>query len=199
MGLPLRDDAYHTYADYCRWPEGVRYELIDGAAYAMAPAPARVHQEILGELCFQARSALEGSACRRYIAPFDVRLPKADEADEKIDTVVQPDLLVVCDPAKLDERGCRGAPDWVVEVLSPSTAGHDQILKLAVYERSGVPEVWLVHPTDRTVTVYRLQAGAYGRPAIHELTGSLAVVNLPAIVIGWARVLQHQPQPDPDK
>jgi Uma2 family endonuclease len=199
MGLPLRDDAYHTYADYCRWPEGVRYELIDGAAHAMAPAPARVHQEILGELYFQARSAFEGSACRPYIAPFDVRLPKADEADEKIDTVVQPDLLVVCDPAKLDERGCRGAPDWVVGVLSPSTAGHDQILKLAVYERSGVPEVWLVHPTDRTATVYRLQAGAYGRPAIHELTGSLAVVNLPAIVIDWARVLQHQPQPDPEK
>ena len=198
MGLPLRDNAYHTYADYCQWPEDVRYELIDGTAYAIARAPARAHQEILGELYYQARSALEGAACRPYIAPFDVRLPKANEADERIDTVVQPDLLVVCDPAKLDERGCRGAPDWVVEVLSPSTASHDQILKLSAYERSGVSEVWLVHPTDRTVTVYRRQGGAYGRPAIHELTGSLAVASLPAIVIDWARVLQHQP-PDPER
>ncbi len=193
MGLPLRDTGYHTYADYLTWGESARFELIDGAAYAMAPAPTRVHQEILLELARQVADALEGSPCRPYIAPFDVRLPKGEEADERIDTVVQPDLAVVCDPLKLDEHGCRGTPDWVVEVLSPATSGYDQILKLAVYERVGVPEYWLVHPVDRVVTVYRLEDGAYGRPAIRETRESLAVASLPQIVIDWDRVFRGQP------
>jgi Uma2 family endonuclease len=88
--------------------------------------------------------------------PFDVRLPRGNEADDDVPTVVQPDITVVCDPAKLDERGCRGAPDWVIEVLSPSTAAKDQIQKLAARERAGVPEVWLVHPTDHVFVVYGL-------------------------------------------
>ena len=189
MGLPRRDAAYHTYADYLTWPEDVRYELIEGVAYLMAPAPARVHQEVLLEMARQVADALEGTPCRAYIAPFDVRLPKVDEADERVDTVVQPDLLVVCDEAKLDERGMRGAPDWVVEVLSPATAGHDQTIKLAAYERARVPEVWLVHPTDRVVTIYRLEGAVYGRPAIQELKGTLTVATLPAIRIECERVL----------
>ena len=193
MALPQRDAAYHTYGDYLNWPEDVRYELIDGVAYLMAPAPARLHQEIVGELFYQVRNALEGKSCRPYIAPFDVRLPKANEADARVDTVVQPDLLVVCDPAKLDERGLRGAPDWVVEVLSPATAGHDQTVTLAAYEHGRVPEVWLVHPTDRVVTIYRLAGEAYGRPAIHETRGTLAVATLPEIEVDWERVLPALP------
>lgn len=193
MALPQRDTAYHTYADYLTWPEDVRYELIDGVAYLMAPAPARVHQEFVGEMFFQVRNALEGKPCRAYIAPFDVRLPKANEADSRVDTVVQPDLLVVCNQTKLDDRGLRGAPDWVVEILSPATSGHDQTIKLAAYERARVPEVWLVHPTDRVVTIYRLEGDAYGRPAIHETTGTLAVATLPDIRIDWERVLPLPP------
>lgn len=188
MGLPLRDNAYHTYGDYLTWPDDVRYELVDGVAYLMSPAPNRVHQEWAGEIYHQARVALDGNPCRAYIAPFDVRLPKSDEADEKTDTVVQPDVFVVCDASKLDDRGMRGAPDWVVEVLSPGTAGHDQTVKLAAYERAGVPEVWFVHPTDWVVTVYRLEGRAYGRPAIHEMKGELAVSILPAIKIDWERL-----------
>lgn len=188
MSLPQRDGAHHTYANYLTWPEDVRYELIDGIAYLMAP-PLRVHQEIVGELYHQVRTALEGKPCRAYVAPFDVRLPKESEADQLVDTVVQPDLLVVCDESKLDERGMRGAPDWVVEVLSPSTAGHDQTVKLSAYERAALPEVWLVHPTDRVVTIYRLEGTAYGRPAIHEMKGELAVTTLPAVRIDWERVL----------
>ena len=100
------------------------------------------------------------------VAPFDVRLPDGDEADEAVAKVVQPDITVVCDPFKLDERGCRGAPDWIIEVLSPTSAGHDQVRKLALYERHGVREYWLAHPDDRIVTVYRLERGAYGRPLV---------------------------------
>ena len=190
MGLPQRDQARYTYADYRSWPDEPRHELVDGVAYAMAPAPSRPHQELLLEIARQVANALVGKPYRAFIAPLDVRLPKASEVDEKTDTVVQPDLLVVCDERKLDERGVRGAPDWIVEILSPATASHDQIVKLAAYERAGVPEYWLVHPTDRVVTVYRLESGAYGRPAIHELTGTLAVVTVAGVVIDWAQLPQ---------
>ncbi len=188
MALQQRDDQLYTYGDYRTWPEDVRYELIDGIAWLMSPAPGRRHQELVGELFYQARQALEGKDCRAYLSPFDVRLPRGDESDDAIDTVVQPDVLVVCDPAKLDEAGLRGAPDWVVEVLSPSTAAHDQTRKLAVYERAGVPEVWLVHPADRVLTRYRLVDGRYGRPEIQELEGVTAVAVLPEIIIDWAVV-----------
>jgi Uma2 family endonuclease len=191
MGLPRRDIEYHTYADYCSWPDDVRYELIDGVAYAMGPAPVRRHQGMLLELARQVANILDGSPCRPYIAPFDVRLPKTDEIDNDVDTVVQPDLVVICDRAKLDDKGCRGAPDWVVEVLSPSTAGHDQILKRALYQRVGVREYWLVHPVDRIVTIYTLDAGSYGAPDVRELVGTLAVGVLPEIVIDWERVVRE--------
>ncbi|GAB4355936.1 MAG: Uma2 family endonuclease [Methylohalobius crimeensis] len=185
MGLPKRDTERHTYKDYLQWPEETRYELIDGVAYAMPPAPARRHQEMLLELARQVANALSGHPYRAFIAPFDVRLPKEEETDEAVDTVVQPDLSVVCDPAKLDERGCRGAPDWVVEVLSPATAGHDYILKHAVYERAGVREYWLVHPVDRIVTVYRLEGGRFGVPDVRELEARQAVGALPDVEIDW--------------
>lgn len=188
MSLAKRDTAYHTYAEYLSWPADLRYELIDGVAYLMSPAPLRIHQEIVGEIYFQVRAALEGKLCRAYVAPFDVRLPRAGEADERVDTVVQPDMLVVCDESKLDERGMRGAPDWVVEVLSQSTAVHDQTIKLAAYERAGVGEVWLVHPTDRAVTVYRLNDSLFGRPAIHEMKGVLAVEVIAGLRMDWDRI-----------
>jgi Uma2 family endonuclease len=185
MGLPQRDALRHTYGDYRSWPEEVRYELVDGTTYLMSPAPSRQHQKLLGELFYQVRGALEGKPCEAYAAPFDVRLPKDNEADDLVDTVVQPDLLVVCDQKKLDERGMRGAPDWVLEVLSPSTAVHDQTIKLAAYERARVPEVWLVHPVDRVLTIYRLESARFARPTIHELQGRTAVTAVPGLAIDW--------------
>lgn len=189
MALQRRDAMSHTYADYLGWPEDVRYELIDGVAYLMAPAPGRIHQEVVGELHRQVANALVDQPCRAYVAPFDVRLPKGEEADERVDTVVQPDVLVVCDLDKLDERGLRGAPDWVIEVLSPSTASHDQIRKLAVYERVGVPEVWLVHPFDRLLSVYRLREGRYQRPEVSELAGTTGCASVAGLHVEWQRVL----------
>lgn len=191
MALQQRDDQRYTYADYRTWPEDVRYELIDGTAWLMSPAPGRVHQEIVGEIYYQTRQSLEGQPCVAFVAPFDVRLPKGQEADDLIDTVVQPDVLVICDRDKLDDAGLRGAPDWVVEVLSPSTAAHDQTRKLAVYERSGVAEVWLVHPTDRTLSRYRLVDGRYGRPEIQALEGKSEVTDLPQITVDWDRLISQ--------
>src|ERR1700741_232367 len=163
MKLRKRDTDYHTYADYLRWSATYGDELINGAAYVREPpAPSSLHQEMVGEIYLQAGNALEGKPCRVYMAPFDIRLPKSTEKDDQVDTVVQPDVFIVCNRQKLDERGTRGAPDWVVEVLSPSTARHDQFVKVPAYERAGVREVWLVHPIDCTLTIYRLEAGRYG-------------------------------------
>jgi Uma2 family endonuclease len=194
MALALKDNELYCYGDYLAWPDDVRYELIDGHAYLMSPGPDLPHQDIAGEIYRQTANALSGKTCRAFIAPLDVRLPRHNEADAQIDTVVQPDVLVVCDPDKLGKRGVRGAPDWVVEVLSPSTAGHDQIRKRNVYERHGVREYWLVHPTDRVLTVYRLQDGKYGMPQLSQLEGETSVGILPEIVIRWDELVARLPQ-----
>ena len=186
MAPHQRDALHHTYADYLTWLDDERVELIDGVAYVKEPpAPTRFHQEIVGELYLQVRLTLKGKSHHAYVAPFDVRLPKADEADGDIDTVVQPDVLIVCDLGKLDDRGMRGGPDWIAEVLSPTTARHDQIVKLPVYERAGVREVWLIHPSDRTLTIHRLEGARYGQPIVVQLKGRTAIRAIPGVSIDW--------------
>lgn len=192
MGHPQLKQTYFTYADYRTWPEEVRYELYDGEAWMMA-GPSRIHQELVGGIYRQIADALEGKPCRPYIAPFDVRLPRANEADDQIDTVVQPDISVICDRSKLDDKGCRGAPDWIIEVLSPATSGRDHITKRRLYERHGVREYWLVHPTDRVALVYWLENGVYGRPEAYELVGQLPSIILPEAVVDWDRILLDMP------
>ncbi len=193
MGLALKDTHYYCYRDYLTWPDDGRYELIDGVAYAMAPAPDLPHQDIVGEVYFQLRQALKGKPCRAFIAPLDVRLPKHNEVDEHIDTVVQPDVLVVCDADKLDRRGVRGAPDWILEVLSPFTAGHDQIKKRQLYERHGVKEYWLVHPVDRVLTIYRLVNNEFGKPELYELQGGTPIAVLDNLMIVWDELAARLP------
>lgn len=196
MGMPLRDHQRHSYGEYLTWPEDVRYELVDGEAYLMAPAPDLAHQDVAGEVFRQLANQLAGKPCRAFVAPVDVRLPKGNEADDHIDTVVQPDVLVVCDEAKLSRRGVRGAPDWVLEVLSPSTAGHDQVTKRRIYERAGVQEFWLVHPMDRVLTIYRLLGTEYGRPDMQELKGATPIAVLPGVSIEWDALAERLPKPD---
>jgi len=180
-----KDQNLYTYGDYRKWPDDKRYEVIDGLAYAMSPAPAVDHQRIALHIAGKLLTALAGHPCQVLIAPLDVRLPRSQEPDDIIDIVVQPDVLVVCDPRKIDHKGVRGAPDLVVEVLSPSTAGHDQIRKRRVYERAGVREFWLVHPTDRVITIYRLENGAFASPDIREFDVPTPVAILPGVEIAW--------------
>lgn len=190
-GMRQRDIQHHTYADYLIWSATSGDELIDGIAYVREPpSPSRLHQEVVVELCHQITTSLKGKPSRAYVAPFDVRLPKDDASgDDQIDTVVQPDVLIVCDLQKLDDRGMRGAPDWVTEILSPSTASYDRTTKLHAYERAGVPEIWLIDPTARTVTIYRLAAGHYTQPIVLELRGQTALTAVPGISIDWDRLL----------
>ena len=192
MTLLKRDTHYHTYADYLTWSRSYGDELIDGTAYVREPpAPSWLHQEVVVELCRQIANALEGKTCRVCIAPLDVRLPKSTEGDDQVDTVVQPDVLIISDLKKVDARGIRGAPDWVAEVLSPSTASHNRTVKLSAYERAGVREVWLIDPVDRILTIYQLEAGSYGCATILELKGQTQLTAVPGVTIDWARVLDN--------
>lgn len=147
----------YTYADYLTWNDDVRYELIEGVPYMMAPAPSPAHQEISVELIRQIANYLRGKKCKAFTAPFDIRL----FADTTDDTVVQPDLSIICDPDKIDARGCQGPPDMIIEILSPATAQRDQITKLNLYRDAGVREYWIVFPDERGVQVYHLENGKY--------------------------------------
>lgn len=186
----MRDQEHHNYGEYLRWPDEVRYELIDRVAY-LKETPTLDHQEIAGEIYCQLANSLQGKSCRAFISPLDVRFPKAGEADDQVDTMLQPDVLVVCDPSKLDRRGVRGAPDFVVEVLTPVTSSHDHVRKRQVYERAGVAEYWLVHPIDRMVTVYRLVNDEYGKPDVFELSGATSVGVLPEVIIEWDALVER--------
>ncbi|MGZ8216328.1 Uma2 family endonuclease [Methylomagnum sp.] len=190
----IQNPARHfTYGDYRRWPAEERWELIEGEAFNMSPAPSRSHQEWVLELGRQIANHLLGKPCSPFIAPFDVRLPEKNEADDDTKTVVQPDISVICDRTKLDEAGCRGAPDFIIEVLSPGTSRTDQIHKKRLYERHGVREYWLVHPIDRVLTRYLLEEDRYGAALIEETVGTTEVHVLPALVIDWAFT---EPEPD---
>jgi Uma2 family endonuclease len=184
MSQAAATEKKYTYGDYLGWPEGERWELLEGEPYNMTPAPSIEHQRVSGEFFRQMSNFLLDKNCEVFAAPFDVRLPEAEEADEEIITVVQPDISVICDPARLDARGCRGAPDLIMEILSPATAAKDQIQKVTLYQKHGVKEYWLVHPSDRLITVRLLETdGRYGLPSIHEAKGLLPVTTLSGLEI----------------
>jgi Uma2 family endonuclease len=170
VGYPLRnEDKSYTYKDYLNWPEGERWELIEGVAYNMTPAPSRSHQKISMALANVIYPYLKDKKCEVYHAPFDVRLPEGDEEDGEIRTVVQPDIVIICDPSKLDEKGVKGSPDLIMEIISLSTASRDHITKLNLYEKNRVAEYWIIHPMDKIVMVYRLlENGRYGRAEVYS-------------------------------
>jgi len=190
MGLPkLKQDDVFTYGLYKNWPEDERWEIINGVPYNMSPGPRRVHQKISGALFNKIYNFLDKHDCEVYDAPFDVRLPDYDEADDDVLTVVQPDILVVCDEKKLDDAGCRGAPDFIIEILSPSTASKDQIEKVALYEKHGVKEYWIVHPTDKILTVRLLdETKKYQVPLIYDSEKVVEVNSLPGLKINLKEV-----------
>ena len=166
MALPAEKVRY-TFADVLLWDGDEHIEIINGEAFMMA-TPSRIHQKITGELFRQLANFLEGKQCKVYSAPFGVRLFEQDgDRPEDVDTVVEPDISVVCDRSRLDEHGCKGAPDLVIEVLSPSTQRHDQLVKLNLYQRAGVREYWIVDPENKTVRVM-IQAGD-GTLRTHEI------------------------------
>jgi Uma2 family endonuclease len=174
-----RDHQRYTYADMLEWDESIRAEIFDGEVYMMPP-PARVHQEISRELLLQFGNFLKGKPCKVYAAPFGVRLfPKDDLSD---DTVVEPDIAVICDKSKLDDRGCNGAPDLIIEILSPSNIAHDKIRKFRKYLAAGVREYWIVNPMEQMVDVHRLDGGRY-ITMLYDAEEEVPVTVLPGCTI----------------
>ncbi|MBK7871457.1 MAG: Uma2 family endonuclease [Saprospiraceae bacterium] len=153
----------YTYADYVTWTFDEMVELIRGKVFKMSPAPNLYHQKISSNLHGLIFHYLYGKPCQVFHAPFDVilPLPPKRKKDNEIDTVVQPDICVVCDSSKLEMRGCLGAPDWIIEILSPGTSRKDLKEKFEIYEHAGVQEYWVVHPHEQTLLIYRLNNKGY--------------------------------------
>lgn len=173
MALP--QEKHYTYADLLDWPEDERVELIDGVIYRMN-TPSRRHQKISGELFAQLHNYLKGKTCEVYSAPFGVRLfEKKGDSPYDVDTVVVPDIMVVCDLEKLDDDGCFGAPDLIIEILSPSTRQRDRLIKFNLYQRAGVQEYWIVDPGEKTVIVMTLDDGQYHAPAAYSSHSAVPV------------------------
>jgi len=168
MSLPMEkqsiEEHLYTCDDYYSWDDEKRWELIDGSAYLMSPSPSWKHQGISGNLHRQLANYLNDKSCKVFAAPFDVRL----NADTDDNTVVQPDLVIICDKTKLDDKGCNGAPDMVIEILSPSTTSRDTVKKFRLYQKSGVREYWIVDPDSKTVSVHLLENGRYITTAYDE-------------------------------
>jgi len=159
MGMQFSDldlSGTYSYADYLKWTIEERLELIKGKIFKMSPAPSTSHQRILRRMSQTLGNFLNGHSCEVFIAPFDVRLARKSEDDQDIITVVQPDICVVCDPSKIDTKGCVGAPDIVVEILSPGNNRKELQNKYEVYEETGVKEYWIVSPQDKTFMKYTL-------------------------------------------
>ncbi len=182
MPIRSRADRPWTYADYLEWSQDERWELIEGVAYDMSPAPSRRHQAIAWELTRRIGNLLEGTECRGYAAPFDVRLTnRTDARDEDIVDVVQPDIAVFCDSSRLNERGALGPPDLAIEILSLATASRDTIKKRALYERYGVKEYWIVDPEAEQVFTFWLTKGRYPEPNQYAGQETLVSKILPGL------------------
>ncbi|MEM0940208.1 MAG: Uma2 family endonuclease [Bacteroidota bacterium] len=173
----------YSYADYLKWHFEDRVELIQGKIFKMSPAPSRKHQQVsfrLGGIFYR---LLIENPCEAFSAPFDVRLPKQSSNDEEIFTVVQPDLCIICDHDKLDEKGCSGAPDLIVEILSPHTSKKDLRDKYDLYEESGVEEYWVVYPEENTMEVYKQNGlGKFAFDKVYVI-GDIVEVNFLGIKV----------------
>ncbi len=183
----------YTYADYLLWNFKERVELIKGKIFKMSPAPSRSHQEISWLLARQLDKVFHKSSCKMYSAPFDVRLInfKESSSDNQIITVIQPDLCVVCDTNKLDEKGCIGAPDLIIEIVSPGNSNREMTIKFDLYEENGVKEYWIVNQAEKTILIYVLVEDKYvGIKPITE-KGKLESPTFPALKFSVKNVFKQ--------
>ena len=189
MSVAIKQDQKYTFADYESWPEDERREIIAGIPYAIA-APSRLHQKTVLKLGNQIDQYFDNKPCEIYSAPFNVRLPIENEANEFIETTVEPDLSIICDPDKLDDKGCRGAPDWIIEVRAPATALHDMNIKRDLYQQHGVKAYWIVHPSERWVMIYTLDdAGNYAKPLVVGMDEATPVNLFVDLAVDWSFLL----------
>ncbi len=193
MAGSLKRKKNYSYADYLNWDSENRCEIIDGDVFAMN-SPGSSHQRIVREISTQLAVFFAGKKCEVFYAPLDVIFCGKASSDSEIGTVVQPDIMVVCDPAKIEERGIVGPPDLIVEVASPSTASHDNIRKRALYEREGVQEFWIVSPSERLVRIYKLgNAGRYEIEEVFDDEALIQVSRFPGLSVDLKTVFPTRP------
>ncbi|MES2268726.1 MAG: Uma2 family endonuclease [Bacteroidota bacterium] len=172
----------YTYADYLTWNFDERVELINGVVFDL-PTPFTLHQRISGHLSATLGNHLIGKPCEVFSAPFDVRLPRLTGNDREIITVVQPDICVICGPAKIDDKGCLGAPDIIVEILSPGNNKKELKNKYEVYEEAGVTEYWIIHPQEKTFLKYTLIDGNFVPSKLLTIGDDVTTPVLPGFVL----------------
>ncbi len=187
--MPLPQEKHYTYADYLTWESNEKYELFDGMP-VMQARPSIQHQNIEGALLQQLRNLLDGKPCQAF-AEIEVLFPDyAQQKAEDVPNIYVPDIVVVCEPEKLTEQYCIGAPTLVMEILSPSTAKADRLVKLNKYQQAGVPEYWIVSPQERNVTVFALENGVYRTAAVYTSEDTAArILSLDGGVLDLSKVL----------
>lgn len=192
MALPAKKERY-TYADYLSWDNSAeQFEIIDGEVILMAPGASNSHQGISISIASQLYAYLKGKSCVVRTAPFDVRLfEREGDSSEDVNTVVQPDIMVICDKSKIDERGCKGAPDMVIEILSASSQRHDRVVKFQLYEQAGVKEYWLVDPANKTAQSFVLEKGRYAAKELGTAGDEMRVNVLENCIIDLADVFNE--------
>jgi len=179
----------YTYADYLKFEYDHMVELIRGKLFKMTPAPSSGHQEISGKLFVKFAIFLEKNECKLFAAPFDVVLPAHSQKKNTATTVVQPDLCIICDLDKIDEAGCTGAPDLIIEILSPSTSNKDLNEKYSIYEESGVKEYWIVMPNEKLLEVFYLENSKYQRIKTYTSDEIISPLIFPELRINLSEVL----------
>ncbi|MCJ7840837.1 Uma2 family endonuclease [Lederbergia sp. NSJ-179] len=190
MSIP--ESKKYTYADYMNWDEDVYIEVIEGEMISMSPSPTPRHQDVVGELTAEFKMFLRGKDCMAFSTPMDVCLFADNEAKyEDIQDWVQPDLIVVCDKKKIRETNITGAPDLVVEVLSPSTARNDRWVKFNSYEKAGVREYWIVDPYNMSIEVYELNGNSFKQTGVYGKDGLLPVGIFPEFKIDLKNIFKE--------
>lgn len=187
---PDESFAGYTYADYLKWDFEEIVELIKGKIFVKPPSPGRRHQEILRNLLVPICNFLSKKSCQIYAAPFDVRFSERYE-DNQVFSVVQPDISVICDPAKLDDRGCFGAPDLIVEILSPSNSRVELQNKFELYEEFGVREYWIIHPVECTLLIYTLIEGKYRSSRLFTVGDKIKSSVLPGLELDLEEIFEE--------
>lgn len=189
--MPLQQvNRKYTYADYLKWPEEEKYEIIEGEPYMQA-APSWQHQSISGELYRQISNFLIGRNCRAFALPFDLCLKEYDEEDDDVSNVVQPDIVIVCDESKLRKTGYFGVPEFIIEVSSPSTTRQDRVYKFNMYEKAGVKEYWIVEPDGKYISVFTLQENKrYGRPEAYTEESKVQMTVFPDFIVDLKTVFE---------
>lgn len=188
MSIPQYDKKL-SYSDYLLWDDEERIEIIDGIPYNMSPAPSTKHQQVSMNLSFQLMNFFKGKNCQVFAAPFDVRLFSEGKKNDEVFDVVQPDISVICDTNKLDDQGCIGSPDFIIEILSPSSVKTDKMVKRNLYEKANVKEYWIVDILNKLVEIYHLDSkNQYGKPILFTLEDEARSFNFKGLEVNLKEI-----------